>query len=80
MEKYNGCSVPQYTRYHEIVNCKTIPITKDSFIRYRINEERDIHTYKLFTGKARVNLLGDVNSINYKILDFAKKYGIEIIQ
>ena len=65
---------------NEIVNCKTIPITKDSYIRYRINEERDIHTYKLFTGKARVNLLGDVNSINHKILDFAKKYDIEIIQ
>jgi len=65
---------------NEIVNCKTIPITKDSYIKYRINEERDIHTYKLFTGKTKVNLLGDVNSINHKIHDFAKKYDIEIIQ
>ncbi len=65
---------------NEIVRCKTIPLNEDSYIKYSINEERDIHTYKLVTGANKLNLLGNTYGITQNILDFAQKYGVEIKQ
>ena len=64
---------------NEVVNCKTIPITKDSYIKYTIlyGDNRTNHKYKLFTGKEKMTLRGEPHDRND---EFAKKYGIKIIQ
>tara|TARA_B100001540_G_scaffold316187_1_gene345391 strand:- start:379 stop:936 length:558 start_codon:yes stop_codon:yes gene_type:complete len=64
---------------NEVVNCKTIPITKDSYIKYAIlyGNNRTNHKYKLFTGKEKMTLRGEPHDRNN---EFAKKYNIEIIQ
>ena len=64
---------------NEVVNCKTIPITKDSYIKYAIlyGNNRTNHKYKLFTGKEKMTLRGEPHDCND---EFAKKYSIEIIQ
>ena len=64
---------------NEVVNCKTIPVTKDTYIKYTIlqGDNRTNHKYKLFTGKEKMTLRGEPHDRND---EFAKKYGIKIIQ
>ena len=64
---------------NEVVNCKTIPVTKDTYIKYTILQGNNgaNHKYKLFTGKEKKTLQGEPHERN---VEFAKKYGIKIIQ
>ena len=64
---------------NEIVNCKAMPLADDSFIKYQKlqGDNRVNHTYKLITGKEKTTLRGEPHTLNR---EFAKKYGIEIIQ
>ena len=65
---------------NEIVRCQTMTLNQDSYITYSINKDRDIHTYTLVSGAKKVTLLGNAYGINQNILDFAKKYGVDIKQ
>lgn len=62
-----------------IINCKTIPVTEDSFIKYVIlqGDNRVNHKYTLFTGKEKTTLRGEPHDRNDK---FAKTYDIKITQ
>lgn len=64
---------------NEVVNCKTIPVTKETYIKYTIlqGSNRTNHKYKLFTGKEKKTLRGEPHNRND---EFAKKYGIKILQ
>ena len=65
-----------------IINCKTIPVTEDSFIEYVIHHPDDgsnptTHNYRLKTGKEGRALRGEPHVRND---EFAKTYNIKIIQ
>ena len=64
---------------NEVVNCKTIPVTKETYIKYTIlqGSNETNHKYKLFTGKEKMTLRGEPHNRND---EFAKKYGIKILQ
>ena len=63
---------------NEIVNCKVIPITENSFIKYQKlqGDNRVNHKYKLITGKDKTTLRGKPHTRNR---EFAEEYGIKII-